>query len=167
MTRRRMKFPNDYFHASRSFTNSSKTFVNGENAGFLERRRRFLNIRGILWQRLHALKTNRSFFFFFSFIFSWTRYLESVFSLLQRRRGELSSKGYMFQFEWVNNKRADSPGETETEENFGLGSAVDASVRSDLSRVSLTCYTFSYQLRTMSIIHLDYAIRSFSVSYIC
>lgn len=41
-------FASDYFHVSRSFTNSSKTFVNGENAGFLERRRRFLNIRGIL-----------------------------------------------------------------------------------------------------------------------
>lgn len=152
------EFPSDYFHVSRSFTNSSKTFVNGENAGFLERRRRFLNIRGILWQRLHALKTNRFFSsssFLSFFFFSWTRYLESVFSLLRRRRGELSSKGYMFQFEWVNNKRADSLGETETEESFGLGSAVDASARSDLSRVSLTRYNFSYQLRTMSITHLN------------
>lgn len=69
------EFPSDYFHVSRSFTNSSKTFVNGENAGFLERRRRFLNIRGILWQRLHALKTNRFFFFFFFFIFFFFREL--------------------------------------------------------------------------------------------
>lgn len=51
-----------------------------------KRRSRFLNIRGILWQCLRTLKNQAS----FSLFPRWTWYLESVFSLLQRRRGTLS-----------------------------------------------------------------------------
>lgn len=84
-----------------------KRSVNVENDRFSELGRVFRSpISKVLWQRLRMVKT-------VVFFISPTRYLETVFSLLPRRR---TLQRNMFQFEWVNNKRTDSLAKTKRKE---------------------------------------------------
>lgn len=86
-----------------------KRSVNVENDRFSEFGRVFRSpISKVLWQRLRMVKT-------VVFFISPTRYLETMFSLLPRRR---TLQRNMFQFEWVNNKRTDSLAKTKRKETW-------------------------------------------------